>query len=267
MRKLLLTIITSLTCIIALADETITIGATPVPHAQMLQIIKPILAKQGYDLKIIEFTDYLTPNLATTQKKLDANFTVHQPYLDQYNEHYKADLVALVKVHLEPMGVYADKTTEAKFSQTKKITDIKKDSKIGIPNDPTNEGRALSILQANGILKINSGIANPTKKDIISNPYNLQIMELDPAMLPRMLGSHQISLAVINSNFALQAHLNPKRDAVLLESSNSPFVNIVAVRKEELDQPKIKALAKAMNSQQMKDFINQKYDGALIPSF
>lgn len=251
----------------ALANETITIGASPVPHAEMLKFIKPALAKQGYDLKITEFSDYITPNLAVTQKQLDANFFQHQPYLDQYNKDHGTNLVTLVKVHLEPMGVYANKSSEAKFIQSKKATDILKGSKIGVPNDPTNEGRALNILQANGILKIKAGVAYPTKKDIAANPYNVQIIELDPAMLPRSLAGKQIDLAVINSNFALLANLKPTRDAVILESKNSPFANIVAVRPDELNQPKMKALAKALTSPEMKKFIEQQYNGAVIPAF
>ncbi len=251
----------------AFANETITIGASPVPHAEMLKFVKPTLAKQGYDLKITEFSDYITPNLAVTQKQLDANFFQHQPYLTEYNKDHKTNLVALVKVHLEPMGVYANKTSEAKFIQSKKANDILKGSKIGVPNDPTNEGRALNILQANGIVKIKAGVVYPTKKDIIGNPYNVQIVELDPAMLPRSLAGKQIDLAVINSNFALLANLKPTRDAVILETKDSPFANIVVVRPDELNQPKMKALAKALTSPEMKKFIEQQYNGAVIPAF
>lgn len=251
----------------AFANETITIGASPVPHAEMLKFVKPTLAKQGYDLKITEFSDYITPNLAVTQKQLDANFFQHQPYLTEYNKDHKTNLVALVKVHLEPMGVYANQTSEAKFVQSKKANDILKGSKVGVPNDPTNEGRALNILQANGIIKIKAGVVYPTKKDITGNPYNVQIVELDPAMLPRSLAGKQIDLAVINSNFALLANLKPTRDAVILESKDSPFANIVAVRPEELNQPKMKALAKALTSPEMKKFIEQQYNGAVIPAF
>lgn len=251
----------------AFANETITIGASPVPHAEMLKFVKPTLAKQGYDLKITEFSDYITPNLAVTQKQLDANFFQHQPYLTEYNKDHKTNLVALVKVHLEPMGVYANKTSEAKFIQSKKANDILKGSKIGVPNDPTNEGRALNILQANGIVEIKAGVVYPTKKDIIGNPYNVQIVELDPAMLPRSLAGKQIDLAVINSNFALLANLKPTRDAVILETKDSPFANIVVVRPDELNQPKMKALAKALTSPEMKKFIEQQYNGAVIPAF
>lgn len=249
------------------ANETITIGASPIPHAQMLQFIQPTLAKQGYNLKIIEFTDYITPNLALAQKQIDANFFQHQPYLNQYNQDHHSDIVALIAVHLEPMGIYADKTTNAKFCQSKKAADLVTGSKVGVPNDPTNEGRALNLLQSNNIIKIKANVAYPTKKDVIANPYKIQIIELDPAMLPRSLSAHQLNLALINSNFALQAHLNPLRDAIILESINSPFVNIIATRPDELKQPKIQALAKAMTSPAMKQFIAQKYNGAIIAAF
>lgn len=267
MKKLLL--VAGLTSLFAtaFANETITVGATPVPHAEILKFVKPQLAKQGYTLKITEFSDYITPNLALSQKQLDANFFQHQPYLEQYNKDHKTNLVSLVKVHLEPMGVYGNPTSEAKLIKSKKSADVAPNSKIGVPNDPTNEGRALNILQANGIIKIKPGVAYPTKKDIVSNPYNVKIVELEAAMLPRSLSGKQLDLAVINSNFALSANLNPTKDSIFLEQKDSPFVNIVAVRPDELNQPKIKALAKVLNSPETKQYITTQYKGAIIPAF
>lgn len=262
---LLLSALSSIT--IAYANETITIGATAVPHAEMLKEVKPVLAKQGYDLKITEFSDYVTPNIAVSQKQLDANFFQHQPYLDQFNQDHKTNLAALVKIHLEPMGVYANPQTEANLIKSKKAIDTLKNSKVGVPNDPTNEGRALNILQANGFIKIKSGVAYPTKKDIIGNPYNIKIIELDAAMLPRQLVGKQLDIAVINSNFAMSANLKPTKDALFLESKDSPFANIIVVRPDELNQPKMKALAKAMTSPQMKQFIDKQYGGAIVPAF
>lgn len=267
MKKILLTLSLSAVIGSVFANQTITVGASPVPHAEMLKYVKPALAKEGYDLKIVEFSDYITPNLALTQKQLDANFFQHKPYLDQYNKDHKTNLVPLVAVHLEPMGVYADKQSEAKFMQSKKAADISPGAKIGVPNDPTNEGRALNILQTNGVIKIKAGVAYPTKSDIIANPYKVQIVELDPAMLPRALVSHQLNLAVINSNFALSAGMNPLKNAVVLESKNSPFANIIVIRPEEAKEPAMKALAKAMTSPEMKKFIETKYNGAIIPVF
>ena len=153
----------------SLASEIITIGASVAPHAQMLKFIKPILAKQGYDLQITEFSDYVTPNLAVSQKSLDANFFQHQPYLDQFNKDHGTNLVNLVTVHLEPMGVFVNKTTEAKFAQSKQASSLTNGANIGVPSDPTNEGRALNILQENGIIVLKNSIKYPTKKDIIKN--------------------------------------------------------------------------------------------------
>ena len=251
----------------AMANETISIAASPIPHAEILKFAQPILAKQGITLKISEFSDYVTPNLAVFQQQLDANFFQHQPYLNQFNHDRGTNLVALVKVQIEPMGVYADSVTEVAFIHSKQAHDIVNGSKIGVPNDPTNEGRALNILQQHGLIKLKSGVAYPSKKDITANPYKVQIIELDPAMLPRMLNSHQLGVAVINSNFALQANLNPTKDAVILESRDSPFANIVALRPDELTEPKMQALAKVLNSSAMKQFIAQKYHGALIAAF
>lgn len=216
------------------ATETLTIGASSVPHADMLRFIKPTLAKEGYDLQITEFSDYVTPNIAVIQKNLDANFFQTKPYLAQYNKDHGSNLVDLVDVHLEPMGAYAN-PSEAAFIKSKKASDLVKGSKIAVPNDPTNEGRALNILQANGVLSVNPSIALPTKRDITSNPYNITIIELEPAMLPRALKSKQVDIAVINSNIALQAGLNPVKNSVLIESKSSPYANLVAVRPDEVN--------------------------------
>lgn len=265
MRKFII-LLSGLYSCVALANEAITIGASSVPHAEMLRFIAPQMAKEGYDLKITEFSDYLTPNLAVIQKQLDANFFQSKPYFVQYNKDHGSDLVDLVDVHLEPMGVYAN-SNEANFIKSKQAKDIIKNSKIGVPNDPTNEGRALGILQENNIIKVKSGIALPTKKDIVQNPYNITIVELDPAMLPRAFNNKQVDLAVINSNIAMQSGLNPVKDSVLIEKKSSPFANLVAVRPEEVNEPKMKALAKAMTSPEMKKFIENKYNGAVVPVF
>ena len=266
MKKLLLALVCASLAVTSLANEVITIGASSVPHAEILRFIAPQLAKQGYDLKITEFSDYVTPNTAVIQKQLDANFFQTKPYLVQFNKDHGSNLVDLVDVHLEPMGVYAA-PNEAKFIKTKKAADLIKNSRIGVPNDPSNEGRALNILEANGVLKIKPGIALPTKKDIVANPYGVTIVELEPAMLPRALKNKQLDAAVINANVALQAGLNPTKDSVLIEAKSSPFANLVAVRPEEVNQPRMKALAKELTSPAVKQFIQQKYAGAVIPAF
>lgn len=266
MKKFILAALFSSVIFAAGANETLTIGASSVPHAEMLRFIKPEMAKQGYDLKITEFSDYVTPNIAVIQKTLDANFFQSKPYFVQFNKDHKSDLVDLVDVHLEPMGAYAD-SNEAAFIKSKKAADLIKGTRIAVPNDPTNEGRALAILEANGILKVNPATPLPTKKDITSNPYNVTIVELEPAMLPRALKNHQVDVAVINSNIAMQAGLNPMKNAVLIESKSSPYANLVAVRPDEVNEPKMKALAKALTSPAMKQFILQKYKGAVVPVF
>lgn len=265
MKKFIL-LLSGLYSCVAVANETITIGASSVPHAEMLRFIAPQLAKEGYDLKITEFSDYLTPNMAVIQKQLDANYFQSKPYFVQYNKDHGSDLVDLVDVHLEPMGVYAN-SNEANFIKTKQPKDLIKNSKIAVPNDPSNEGRALGILQENNIIKIKAGVALPTKKDIVQNPYNITIVELDPAMLPRAFNNKQVDLAVINSNIAMQSGLNPVKDSVLIEKKSSPFANLVAVRPDEVNEPKMKALAKALTSPEMKKFIENKYNGAVVPVF
>lgn len=266
MKKLLL-LLGMISSTLVFATETIVVGASPIPQAEMLEFVKPTLLKQGYNLKVIQLSDYITPNLALSQKELDANFFQHQPYLDQYNKDRGTHIVSIARIHLEPMGIYASQNTEAKFVQSKKAIDVKLSSRIGVPNDPTNEGRALNVLSANGIITVKSGVEFPTVKDIVSNPKKVQIHELDPAMLPRLLKAQQLDLAVINSNFALASGLNPMRDAIILERNDSPFANIIAVRPDEVQTSKVKALVKAMTSPAMRDYIKQKYHGAIIPVF
>lgn len=264
----LLFVATGFIAVNVFAQETIVIAASPVPHAEILKQVKPILQKDGIDLQIKEFNDYVQPNLLVQQKQLDANFFQHRPYLAEFNKEHGTNLVELVGVQIEPMGLYASKNPKMKeFVTTKKADKIPQKSTIGVPNDTTNEGRALLLLQANGVIKIKDGVKYPTKKDISANPYNVVITELEPAMLPRALISQQLDLAVINSNYALTANMNPVKDAIFIEGSNSPYVNIVAVRPDELNEPKMKALAKALNSLQIKNYINKNYKGAVVPAF
>ncbi|MCX8515132.1 MAG: hypothetical protein RL017_854 [Pseudomonadota bacterium] len=251
---------------IAVADETLTIAASPVPHAEILKQVKPILKKEGIDLQVREFTDYIQPNLVVEQKQMDANYFQHLPYLQQYNKDHKSDLVELVAVHIEPMGLYASNDDRLKhFVTTKKASNLPQGMTIGVPNDVTNEGRALLLLQVNKIITLKPNVKYPTKNDILSNPYNIKIIELDPAMLPRVLNSKQVNLAIINSNYAIQAKLNPITDSIFIEDARSPYANIIAVRPDELNLPKMKALAKALQSKAITDFILKQYKGAVVP--
>ena len=234
------------------------VGATPVPHAEILNEIKPLLAKDGIDLQIIEFTDYVKPNLSLNDKEIDANFFQHEPYLKKFAADRKLDLVNLVAVHIEPMGVYSKKL--------KDIKSVPDGAKVAIPNDPTNGGRALNILAKAGLIKLKDGVGiSATVGDIVENPKNLKITEAEAAMLPRTLDD--VDLAVINSNFAMEAKLNPTKDALFIEPKDSPYANIVAVRKGDENRKEIQALKKALTSPEVKKFIEEKYKGAVIPAF
>ena len=236
--------------------KVIKVGATPLPHAEILEQVKPILAKQGYTLQIVEFTDYVTPNTALAEGDLDANFFQHVPYLEKTKQEKKLDLTYTVKVHIEPMGVYSKKY--------KKLGDLKEGSKIAIPNDPTNAARALRVLETAGLIKVKAGEL-VTELDITDNPKKFQVIELDAPQLPRAL--EDVAAAVINTNYALEAKLNPTKDALAIESKDSPYANVLAVRTEDKEKPYIKALSAALNSPEIKKFIEEKYKGNIVPAF
>ena len=236
--------------------KTIKVGATPVPHEEILEQVKPILEKEGYKLEIVEFNDYVTPNMSLSDGEIDANFFQHVPYLNKYNEEKKTDLTYTVKVHLEPMAMYSKKI--------KNIKDLKDGAEIAIPNDATNGSRSLKLLQSAGLIKLKDGTL-VSKEDITSNPKNIKIQELDAPQLPRTLDD--VDAAVINTNYAIEAKLNPLKDALAIEGKDSPYANVLAVRKEDKDKPYIKALSNALNSPEIKKFINEKYKGSIIPAF
>jgi D-methionine transport system substrate-binding protein len=238
------------------AKKIIKVGATPVPHKEILEQIKPLLAKEGYELQIIEFTDYVTPNTALAEGQLDANFFQHVPYLQKTIDEKKLKLDYTAKVHIEPMGLYSDKV--------KSISELKDGAEIAIPNDPTNGARALRVLETAGLIKLKAGELI-TKTDITENPKNLKIQELDAPQLPRVL--KDIDAAVINTNFAIEANLNPMKDALAIEAKDSPYANILTVRTEDKDKPSIQALSKSLNSPEVKKFIEEKYQGNIIPAF
>ena len=236
--------------------KTIIVGATPVPHAEILEVVKPILAKNGYTLEIKEFNDYTVPNLATEDGDLDANYFQHLQYLEEFNKNKGTHLVKTVGVHLEPMGVYSKKI--------KDIKELKEGSSVSIPNDPTNESRALDVLASAGLIKLNN---NPLKTplDIVENPKKLKFEEIETAQVPRTLDD--VTIAVINTNYAMNANLNPTKDALVLESKDSPYTNYVVVKAGNENSPKTKALDKAITSPEVKKFIEEKYKGAILPTF
>lgn len=237
---------------------TLVIGATPVPHTEILEFIKPKLKEEGINLDIKEFTDYVTPNTALADKAIDANFFQHLPYLESFNKERGLDLISAAKVHVEPLGLYSKKI--------KSIDELKDGSTITIPNDPTNEGRALILLDANGIIKLKDDAGlEATEKDIIENPKNLVFKPIDAALLPRTLDDMDAS--IINTNYALEGNLNPQKDALVIEGSESPYANIIAIRSEDKNSEKINKLIKVLQSEEVKQFIEEKYKGAIVPAF
>ena len=242
----------------AVNAEALSVAATPVPHAEILEFVKPILAEQGVELDVKVFTDYIQPNVQVDQKRMDANFFQHQPYLDEFNDGRGTTLVTVTGVHVEPFGAYS--------SKIKSLDELKDGAVVAIPNDPTNGGRALLLLQKAGLitLKDDSKIT-ATPRDIAENPKNLKFKELEAATLPRIL--NQVDVALINTNYALEAGLNPTKDAMIIEGSDSPYVNILVARPDNKDSDAMKKLSAALTSEDVKDFIDEKYKGAVVPAF
>ena len=236
----------------------LSVAATPVPHAEILEFVKPALAKEGVNLKVKVFTDYIQPNVQVAEKRLDANFFQHQPYLDEFNKAKGTHLVSVAAVHLEPLGAYS--------SKYKKLDELPSGATVVIPNDATNGGRALLLLDKAGVIKLkDSTNILSTPKDITENTKNLKFRELEAATIPRVLT--QVDLALINTNYALEAKLNPEKDALVIEGSDSPYVNILVARPDDKDSADMKKLVDALHSPEVKKFINEKYKGAIIPAF
>lgn len=242
----------------AQAADVLNVAATAVPHAEILEVVKPKLAEQGVDLKVKVFTDYVQPNIQVAEKRLDANFFQHQPYLDEFNKGKGTELVSVAGVHIEPFGAYS--------SKLKSLDELPSGATVVIPNDATNGGRALLLLQKAGVITLKDGagiIATP--KDIAENPKSIKIRELEAATLPRVLT--QVDLALINTNYALEAKLNPTEDALYIEGSDSPYVNILVARPDNKDGAAMQKLIEALHSEEVKQFINEKYQGAVVPAF
>ena len=242
------------------ADAVLKVAATAVPHAEILNFVKPQLKAQGVDLQVKEFSDYVQPNIAVEDKQLDVNFFQHQPYLDSFNKDRKTSLVAVPdgKVHVEPFGAYS--------SKIKNIKDLKDGASVAIPNDPSNGGRALILLAKQGLIELKDPKSlTPTPLDVVKNPKKLKFRELEAPLLPRAL--NDVDLALINTNYAIEAKLNPTQDALFIEGADSPYTNIVVSRTDRAQDPSIAKLMKALHTPEVKKFIHDKYKGAVVPAF
>ncbi len=237
-------------------DKVIKVGATPTPHAEILNdAVAPLLEEAGYTLEVVEFTDYVLPNTATEDGELDANYFQHIPYLDDFNAEQGTHLVNVAGVHIEPMRIYAGKTAS--------LDDLADGAQVAVPNDTTNEARALLLLQTAGLIELNDPTdLAATPKDIKSNPKNLQFVEVEAATVPTVL--QDVDIAVINTNYALGANLGS--DLILLtEAGDSPYVNVIVVKEGNENTDKTKALVDAVSSQEVKDYITKTYNGEVIP--
>ncbi|MFE2264596.1 MetQ/NlpA family ABC transporter substrate-binding protein [Streptomyces griseosporeus] len=238
----------------------LVVAASPVPHAEILNFVKDNLAeKAGLDLEVKEFTDYVTPNTATEDDSVGANYFQNQPYLDDFNKKKGTHIVPVVTVHLEPLGLYSHKV--------KKADELKSGATVAVPNDTVNEARALKLLAANGIITLKDGVGNEaTPADIVKNPKNLKFKELEAAQTPRSLDD--VDAAVINGNYAIESDLKPAKDALVLESpKNNPYGNFLAVKKGNENDPRVQKLAKLLTSPEVKKFIEDKYAGSVLASF
>lgn len=245
-------------------DKVIKVGATIQPHAEILNsdAFKSKMKELGYEVEVVEYTDYVQPNEATRDGSLDANFFQHQPFLDDYNKTNNGDLVCAVKVHYEPYGLYAGKCSS--------LDELKEGASIAVPNDSSNEARALQMLEAGGLIKLKEGSGlEATINEIVENPHNIKFTEIESAQTPLVL--KDVDFAVINGNYALQAGLNVEKDALLIEDAKSvgadTYANIVAVKKKNKDSDKTKALVEAITSDGVRSFIEENYERAVVPCF
>ncbi len=245
----------------AASDNVITVGASPSPHAEILEAIKPELEAQGYELKVVEYSDYVQPNVALSEGDLDANYFQHLPYLENYNTENGTDLASAGAIHFEPMGLYAGKSSG--------ITNVPDGAKIAVPSDATNEARALLLLQDQGVIKLTDGVGlEATANDIVENPHNVELVEVEAAAVPRSL--QDVDFGVINGNYALSAGLDTSA-TLASEGADSEaaqtYANIIAVRNGDENSEKTQALLKALTSDTARKFIEDTYKGSVIPVF
>ena len=240
------------------SDRPIKVGVTAGPHAEIMDVVKKVAEKDGLKIQIVEFNDYVQPNVALSQGDIDANSFQHQPYLDNMVADRKYDIVSIAKTVIFPMGIYSKKV--------KTIADVKPGAVVTIPNDPTNGGRALLLLEKVGLIKLkpNAGL-KAAVTDIAENPKNIKIKELDAAQIPRSLDD--VDIAAINTNYAMTAGLVPTRDAIAIEDANSPYANVIAVRTKDKDNPVFQKLVKAYQSEEVKKFIQEHFKGSVVAAW
>ena len=248
----------SATGALAQQNQVIRIGVTPGPHAEIVEQIKPIIAKKGYELKIFEFSDFVIPNQALDTGEIDVNSFQHTPYLDNQVKDRGYKIVTIAQTIVFPMGIYSKKV--------KSLADLKSGARVALPNDPTNGGRALLLLQANGLIKLKDGAGlKATPLDVIDNPKKIKLIELDAAQLARALD--EVDAAAVNTNYAIPAGLVPTRDAIALEAPKSPYANIIAVRAQDKDKPEFKKLLKAYHSAEVKAYVTKEFKDSIVPAW
>ncbi|SOB94379.1 MetQ/NlpA family ABC transporter substrate-binding protein [Thalassospira xiamenensis] len=242
----------------ALANEKIKIGVTPGAHEEVMEQVVKVAAEKGLDIEIISFSDYVIPNQALDDGDLQANSFQHKPYLDNQIKDRGYDLSVVGYNILTPMGIYSDKI--------KDLSELKDGAEVGIPNDPTNGGRALLVLQSEGLIKVDPAAGlSVSPLDVIENPKNIKFVELDAAQLPRSLAD--LDASAINTNYALEAGLNPIKDSIAIEGNDSPYANVIVTRTQDKDAPWVKTLVEAYHDDSIREFIETKYEGSVLPVF
>ncbi len=268
MKKILLIVLSSLLLLViaacsketggALNEKKLIIGVSAGPHEQILEKVKELAAKDGLEIEIKVFTEYVMPNIALAERELDANIFQNKPYLDNFKAERKLDLIEVANVVNFPMGIYSKKL--------KNVSELKDGDKIGIPNDPTNGARALMLFEAAGAFKLKEGLGvKATVNDIVENPLNLQVVELEASQIPSQLD--ELAAATINTNFAVEHGYVPTRDSIYIEPKDSPWVNLIAVRTENKDDAVLKKLIKAYHSDEVKQFIEEQFQGSVVPAW
>lgn len=242
----------------AVPEKPIKVGVTAGPHAEIMEVVKKVAEKEGLKIEIVEFNDYIQPNVALNQGDIDVNSYQHQPWLDNQIKDRKYELAPLAKTLIFPMGIYSTKI--------KNFADLKDGAIVAIPNDPTNGSRALAILEKNGLIKLNKEAGlKATAADIVENPKKLKINELDAAQIPRSIAD--VDIAAINTNYAIVAGLVPTKDAIAIEDSNSPYANLLVIRTKDKENPIFEKLVKAYHSEEVKQFAIEHFKGSAVPSW